>query len=322
MGLKARLLRRRAENPAGGGFATAAHNDPMKLKVFITGGTGFIGRNLVERLQPIHHVLAPTHQELDLLDEAAVRHFFERHTVDVVIHAAVAPGHRNAKDPTNLVFKNTRMFFNLIRNAGRFEKLIHLSSGAVYDQRQGVARTTEDSFDKHVPSDESGFSKYVCSKYIERAGNIVELRPFGVFGKYEDYEIRFISNVICKTLYDLPITIKQNRRFDYLYADDLVQVVGWFITHDAKHKFYNVTSGAAMELQELARMVLEISGKQLEIVIATPGMGPEYSGDNSRLRTELPALDFTPISQAMGRLYTWYTQNVQSIRKEALLADK
>ncbi len=294
----------------------------MKLTVLITGGTGFIGRNLVERLRPVHHVLAPTRQELDLLDGDAVRHFFETRTVDVVIHAAIAPGHRNARDPTNLVFKNTRMFLNFIRNAGRFGKLIHLSSGAVYDLNHCVPKVTEDYFDAHVPSDESGFSKYICAKYIERASNIVELRPFGVFGKYEDYGIRFISNAICKTLFDLPITIKQNRRFDYVCMDDLSAVVSWFISHDGKHKFYNVTPEAAIELQELARIVLEISGKRLEIVTAKPGMGPEYSGDNGRLRAELPGLKFTLIRKAIERLYAWYCQNGRSIRKEALLADK
>ncbi len=295
----------------------------MKIRVMITGRTGFMGRNLVEQLRPVHDVLAPTHQELDLLDETAIRHFFERHQVDVVVHAAVAPGHRNAKDPTNLVFKNTRMFFNLVRNTHRFGKLIHLSSGGVYDLRHCVPKAREDFFDQHVPSDESGFSKYLCSKYVERAnGNIVELRPFGVFGKYEDYEIRFISNAMCKTLFDLPITIKQNRRFDYVYVDDLVRIVNWFITHEGKHKSYNVTPEAAIELAELARMVLEISGKRLEIVVAKAGMGPEYSGDNSRLRAELSTVEFTPLREAVRKLYGWYCENIHLVRKEALLADK
>ena len=53
----------------------------------------------------------------------------------------------------------------------------------------------------------------------------MELRLFGVFGRHEDYAIRFISNAICKTLFDLPITLRQNRTFSYLYVDDLGPIV-------------------------------------------------------------------------------------------------
>jgi len=294
----------------------------MKPTVFITGGSGFIGRNLVEQFQPMYRILAPTHRELDLLDELEVRQFFERHTVDVVIHAAVAPGHRNAKDSTNLVFKNTRMFFNLVRNSGRFGKLICLSSGAVYGAGKWLSQVPEEFVDTEVPEDESSFSKYICARFIERAENIVELRPFGVFGKYEDYEIRFISNAICKTLFDLPITLKQNRRFDYLYVDDLVEAVNWFIAHDPKHKSYNVTSGTPVELRELAELLLEISGKRLDILIARPGLGPEYTGDNGRLRAEMRGLKFTPIREAIERLYCWYSERMGSVCRETLLVDK
>lgn len=290
--------------------------------LLVTGGTGFIGRNLVERFAPDYQVLAPSRQELDLIDEDAVQNFFERHEVDVVIHAASTPGHRNAKDPSNLLYKNSRMFFNIVRNAGRFGKLILLSSGAVYDMRHYVPKMNEEYFDIHVPADEPGFSKYVCAKYVERANNIVELRPFGVFGKYEDYEIRFISNALCKTLFDLPITIKQNRKFDYVFVDDLAAVVDLFIAHDAKYKCSNVTSGAPIELEALAKIVLEVSGKRLDIVTSMPGMGPEYTGDNSRLCSEFPTLKFTPIKHAVEQLYSWYSENWHLIRKEALLVDK
>ncbi len=322
LGHAARVTRGQDESFTRGRLVPARQRDAMQLRVFVTGGAGFIGRNLIERLRAVATVLAPSHSELDLLDEVAVRQFFERQTMDAVVHAAVAPGHRNAKDPTNLVFKNTRMFFNLVRNARRFGKLIYLSSGAVYDTGKDVMKVPEGYFDTHVPSDESGFAKYLCAKYIERARNIVELRPFGVFGKYEDYEIRFISNAICKTLFDLPITLKQNRRFDYVCVDDLADVVCWFLTHNAKYKSYNVTPDAAVELEELARIVREVSGKPLEIRTATPGMGSEYSGDNRRLRAELPGNGFTPIREAIEKLSEWYRQNRPPIRREAFLVDK
>ena len=61
-----------------------------------------------------------------------------------------------------------------------------------------------------MPDDEHGFSRYVIAGLRPRDERVVELRPFGVFGPYEDYAIRFISNAICKTLFDLPVTLRQD----------------------------------------------------------------------------------------------------------------
>ncbi|OGC92570.1 MAG: epimerase [candidate division Zixibacteria bacterium RBG_16_53_22] len=292
------------------------------MNVLLTGGSGFIGKNLAEHLSRKHTVLAPSHAGLELLDGERVREFFRRHDVDVVIHSAVRPGHRNARDPSHQLYNNTRMFFNLVRNASRFRKMIFLSSGAVYDERRYLPNMKEEYFDTSVPADEHGFSKYICARYVERAENIVELRLFGVFGKYEDYAIRFISNAICKTLFNLPITLRQNRRFDYLYIDDLAPIVEYFIGHDARYKCYNVTPDEAVELLTLAGKVLAVSGKDLPIVVALPGMGPEYSGDNGRLREEIPGLAFTDIDDAIAKLYGWYTANRHLINRDALLFDK
>lgn len=292
------------------------------MKIFMTGGSGFIGRNLVEYLSQKHEVLAPTHQVLELLDEDAVRFFFEQHDIDVVIHGAVRPGHRNAKDPSNQLYHNTRMFFNIARNANRYGKMIFLSSGLVYDMRYYLPKMKEEYFDTHVPNDEGGFSKYISAKYIEQVENIVELRLFGVFGKYEDYAIRFISNAICKILFDLPITTKQNRRFDYLYIDDLMPVIDYFIENKGKYKCYNVTPDEAIELLVLADKVRQISGKDLPSLVAQNGMGIEYSGDNTRLHEEIPEITFTPIDEAICQLYEWYSKNTHLINKEYLLFDK
>ena len=72
----------------------------MTGSVFVTGGSGFIGRNLVEALGDEYDILAPSHAELELLDEEAVATYLNRHRVEVVVHCAVRPGHRAARDPS------------------------------------------------------------------------------------------------------------------------------------------------------------------------------------------------------------------------------
>ena len=61
-----------------------------------------------------------------------------------------------------------------------------------------------------MPGDAYGFSKYICAKYIERSERILDLRLFGVFGPYEDYTVRFISNACCRVLKGLPIVLRQD----------------------------------------------------------------------------------------------------------------
>lgn len=292
------------------------------MNLLLTGGSGFIGRNICEQFADRHSVHAPTSRELDLTDERAVSDYFARNMVDAVIHSAVRPGHRNAGDTSNQMFVNTRMFFNLMRHADRFGKMIFLGSGAVYDVRQPMYKVSEGYFDTHVPVDEHGFSKYIIAKYAEKSENVVKLRLFGIFGRYEDYAIRFISNAICKSLFDLPITIRQNRRFDYLYVDDLMPVLEHFIRHDSRHTSYNVTPDNAVELLAVAEIVRQRSGKDIPIIVGQPGLGAEYSGDNSRLREEIPTIAFTPLVEAIDRLYSWYEENIKMIDREKLLVDK
>lgn len=292
------------------------------MKILVTGASGFIGKNLVEYLSNHYELLTPGHDELDLLDELTVDAYLRKHEVDVVIHTAGKPGHRNAKDPNAVFYADTRMYYNLMRNHDYFGKIIITGSGAVYDIRKNLVKIKEEEWKENLPADEHGFFRYITAHHIETSSAVVDLRLFGVFGKYEDYAIRFISNAICKVLHDLPITIRQNRMFDYLYINDLCAVIDHFIGHDGKYHEYNVTPDKAVSLKQVAERILSVAGKDLPILISRQGMGLEYSGDNSRLKQELPSLGFTTLDDAIIQLYEWYRQNLSRINREALLIDK
>jgi UDP-glucose 4-epimerase len=294
------------------------------MRLLITGGSGFIGRNLAEQLAGQYEVSAPSSAELDLLNEQQAREYLNAHSFDVVVHAATTRSNRRLAAPPDLLDRNCRMFFNLVRNQKRFGKMIHFGSGAEYDRTQLLPRVSEDYFDTRVPRDGYGFSKYICAKYIERSDRILNLRLFGVFGAYEDYTVRFISNACCRALKGLPIVLRQDVVFDYLYVKDLVKITNWFIENDAGGNTYNVCSGRPVALTELARLIsrvsAEVSGSKssASVSVLNEGMGPEYSADNSRMLTAMGGYQFGDLQDSIHDLYAWYQQqdgiDVESLR--------
>lgn len=291
------------------------------MNILITGGWGFIGRNLVEHFSADHYVSAPSSSELNLLDAGVVRQYLCANHFDAIIHAATTRCNRRVTAPADMLDRNCRMFFNLARNDGLFGKMIHFGSGAEYDRAGLPARVREDYFDTRVPDDPYGFSKYICAKHIERSERIANLRLFGVFGKYEDYTVRFISNACCRVLKGLPILIRQDIVFDYLWAGDLATITEWFLKNEPRYKTYNVCTGKGVRLSQLAAIVACISGKDPQISIAMPGLTPEYTGNNSLLLDELGDFEFARMEASIAALYSWYEENLDRIELGELRFD-
>lgn len=294
-------------------------------KILVTGGSGFIGKNIAESfLAKKYQLFSPTRNELDLSSQESVDRYFHRNEFDAVIHAAVKPSHRNAKDVDNTLNTNLRMFQYLLRNKDSYGKLINLGSGAIYDNRYYQPKMPENYAGVHIPIDDHGLCKYIVKQQIDMLPDFVDLRIFGVFGKYEDYAIRFISNAICKSLYNLPITLKQDRKFDYLWIDDLMPILDHFIQNKIMDKAYNLTPNESISLVTLANIIQKQSGVDIPIIVGNSGLGLEYSGDNSQLKQYIPDLKFTAILESITLLYNWYVAQKNSgvLDINKLLVDK
>lgn len=294
-----------------------------KKKILLTGGSGFIGKNVLESfLAEKYIIVAPNSNKLNLLDTKSADRYFKGKLFDVVLHAACKPGHRNAKDTKDIFYSNMKMFENLVRHKDKYNKLINFGSGAIYDTSKNIINVKEDKIFDNIGKAEHDFCKYVIAKRIESLDNFVNLNIFGIFGKYEDWQIRFISNSICKMLFHLPITLKQNRIFSYLYIEDLMPILDFFINNTAKYKNYNVVPDKKISLLEIANIVKSFSDKKSKIKIAKRGYGFEYTGNNSRLVNEFKNIKFTDIKDSITKLYNYYKQNINLIDKNLLLTDK
>lgn len=288
-------------------------------KILLTGASGFIGRNIAEGLQDTYELSCPSSAGLNLLEEGAVREYLERHRFDVVIHSANRNNTRRQSTPYDSLDGNLRMFFHLERCKNLYGKLLYFGSGAEYDREHYIPDMPESYFDTHVPKDPYGFSKYIMAKTCESSGNIYDLCLFGVYGKYEEWERRFISNAICRALKGKDITIQQNVYFDYLWIEDLLQILRWFIEEEPCCKRYNVCRGQKIDLYSLAVMVREILNIDCRIVVANSGWKSEYTGNNSRLMTEMGEFGFTSFESSVNTLCEYYRANLDAIDEGKLI---
>ncbi len=289
-------------------------------KILITGGAGFVARNLSEQLDDEYIVSSLDVKELDLMDSLKVFDYIKSNKFDVIIHTATydAAARFSTKDPAMVLENNLKMFFNIARCKDYFDKMIYFGSGAEFSRENWIPKMKEDYFDKHIPTDQYGFSKYIMTKYAQLSGNIYNLRLFGVFGKYDDWRTRFIPNACCLAVMNLPIKIEQNKFYDFLHIDDLVKIARWFINNNPQNNVYNVCTGNVNDLKTLAGKIIKISGKNLEIDIKTKGLGAEYSGDNTLLMNEVKNFKFSSIDDKIKGLYNWYDLNKNIIKEEEL----
>ena len=284
------------------------------MKLLLTGASGFIGKNIYENWRDTYHILAPGHSELDLTDEELVFRYLQRERPDIVIHAATTNIVAHPERTAHLAESDLRMFFSLANGAQFYDKMLYFGSGAEYDSRHYIPQMPESYFGAHIPADAYGFAKYIMARTAETSSNIFDLRLFGVFGKYEDWSRRFISNLIYFGLTGQELHMGPNMYFDYLYIQDLLPVLEWFLHHSPKYHSYNVCSGRRMELYRLGCMVCECLHLDPNLLHCAPGWKPEYTGDHTRLLEELGTeLVLTPMKTAIQdlvRYYTWHKEEL------------
>jgi len=294
------------------------------MNIFITGSNGFIGSHLKEYLQKNYReymLFTPSSKELDLENEERVDEYILSNKIDIIIHLANKGGGRDTLDMKNVVEYNLRMFFNITKHEKNVKKIISFGSGAEYGKHKPIIDIKEEEYLKKQPLDEYGFYKSITSKYIEKCNNIVQLRVFGAYGEYENYRYKFISNAIVKNLLHLPIVISQNVYFDYIYIDDLVKIIDWFIHNENKERIYNVTTGSKIDLITLANIINEVSDFHSEIKIINEGLNNEYSSNNQRLMKELGNFRFTSHKDAICKMRKYFTKNLGKLDTQTVKND-
>ena len=287
-------------------------------RILLTGAGphGFVGRNIAPALREHYMLFTPSSREVNLCDYECLARYLDEHQIDTIIHgAAQSLIHTGAE---GIMLHDLQMFFNIEKLSRQLDKVLFFGSGAAFDKRFPMDNVGEDEIGRSVPAEYYGLSKYIMTLHARASGNLYNLRLFGIFGKYEHWQSKFISNLCCKAMYGLPLTVRQNCMFDYMYVEDLAPIVIWFLEHKPTYHDYNVCTGSPIDLITIAHIVREVSGADVPIVVAKEGWNLAYTADNSRLVAEMGQPRLHKMKDAVAELYAYYQAHKDEIPYDEL----
>jgi UDP-glucuronate 4-epimerase len=317
------------------------------MRTLVTGGAGFIGSHLVEKLLAAGHEVSILDDfndfydpaikraniagvaghvgihRLDLRDAAAVRDLFHREKFDVIAHLAARAGVRPSIAQPQLYYDtNVDGTLHLLEAARltEIERFIFASSSSVY----GVSKTVPFSEDLHLTQTISPYAatkiagEFLCSTFSHLYQiRVVALRFFTVYGARQrpDLAIHQFTKRI-----DAGEAINQfgdgSTRRDYTYIDDIIQGVMAALTYDGpRFDIFNLGESQTIELRELIASIENTLGKKAKInqMPEQPGDVPLTCADISKAKKLLGYNPTTPLEVGLPKFVDWFLRS-QSTR--------
>lgn len=300
----------------------------MAKRIFITGGTGFFGKSMLDyRLRhpewewakaewvvlsrsPMRFIEANP----KLANQAGVsfvvgdiRDFaFPEGHFDAIIHAATsAVTTLSDEEMTSVILDGVHRIVEFAK-AAQCKTVLFTSSGAVYGPRTEPASEE----DECRPTTAYGRGKLAAERFLLASGLDVKIaRCFAFVGPYLPRTIHFaIGNFIQDCLEGRDIVIKGDGTplRSYLYADDLVEWLFAILDRGVSGGLYNVGSGDAVSILEVAKNVCAVLGRGNEIRICekpTAAAPSVYVPDVSRASIELGLMQTVPLGKAIRLSY-------------------
>ena len=299
--------------------------------ILVTGGAGFIGSHLVDRLAPENRVIVLdnlftgqmsnletskdriTFINGDILDKVLLTGLVAN--VDIIFHLAANVGNiRSINDPYFDMDVNIRGMLNLLeacRNS-KVERLVYSSSGAIFGEARYLPIDEE-----HPVSPESPYavSKLAAEKYCFAFHKVhgiptTALRYFNVYGPRQDTsEYANAISIFSRRIREgKPLTIfgdgKQTR--DFVFVEDVVSANILAATQpSAVGEIFNIGTGKEDSIEHLATMLREVSGRESTVTYAAPRAG-EVRHSRANIEKAQKLLGYNPKTNFKeGLLLTW-----------------
>ena len=315
------------------------------MRILVTGGAGFIGSHLVEKLLATGHEVSilddfndfydpqikraniaavagevPIYR-IDLRDSAAVNLLFHREKFDAIAHLAARAGVRPSISQPQLYYdtnvSGTLHLLEAARHTG-IERFIFASSSSVY----GICQTVPFSEDLHLTQTISPYAatkvagEFLCSTYAHLYQmRIVALRFFTVYGARQRPDLA-IHQFTRKINAGQPIDQfgDGTTRRDYTYIDDIIQgVMAAFDYNGPLYDLFNLGENETIQLKELIAAIEKALGKKAKInpLPEQPGDVPLTCADISKARRLLGYDPKTKLRDGLPRFVEWFRAQQQ-----------
>jgi len=312
------------------------------MKILVTGGGGFIGSHLVEKLLADGHQVSIvddfndhydpqikrqniagvadkiTVHQADLRDAHAVREIFHFEKFGTVIHLAARAGVRPSIAQPQLYYdtnvSGTLHLLEAARAVG-IDRFIFASSSSVY----GLSKTVPFSEELHLTQTISPYAatkmagEFLCSTYSHLYRmRIVALRFFTVYGPRQRPDLA-IHQFTRRIWNGQPIDQfgDGTTRRDYTYIDDIIQGVMASLGYDGPlFDIFNLGESETVQLKDLIVAIEAALGRKAKInyLPEQPGDVPLTCADISKARRLLGYQPTTPLSVGLPRFIDWFHQ--------------
>jgi UDP-glucose 4-epimerase len=310
--------------------------------ILVTGGAGFIGSHLVDRLikdEPRRITVVDNFflgsQEnlseairarpdldvirLDASDLAAMQDVVTSHEIDTVFDLAVIPLPTSLTYPAWTVQTNVGIAttFCEIARRGLIERLVHVSSSEAYGSARYIPMNEEHPHDAITPYAASkSAADHIIESYVQTFGiDATVIRPFNNIGPRQNpgSYAGIVPIIVKRVLAGQPIEIfgdgEQTR--DFIFVKDSADLIAQ--VHDSaacRGKVLNVATGAETSINELLARILKIMGHEDHPVIhraERPGDVRRHLADVSKLEAALGHQSPRLTDDALAETIEWYT---------------
>ena len=310
------------------------------MRILVTGGAGFIGSHLVEKLLAKGHEVSilddfndfydpqikreniaavaqdVTIHHVDLRDASAVRKLFGGEKVDSIVHLAARAGVRpSIQDPQLYYDTNVTGTLHLLEAArvAGVKRFIFASSSSVY----GISKTVPFSEDQHLTQTISPYAatkiagEFLCSTFSHLYGmRVVALRYFTVYGPRQrpDLAIHQFTRKIWAGQQIDQFGDGTTRR-DYTYIDDIIQgTVAALDYNGPLFDIFNLGESETIQLKDLIVAIETALGRKAKInrMPEQPGDVPLTCADISKARKLLGYNPTTRFSDGLPRFIEWF----------------
>lgn len=303
-------------------------------KIYIAGHKGLVGAAIVRKLESegFTNLLLRSRQELDLMDQIAVREFFETEKPEYVVDSAAKVGgiKANMTYPTEFLYENLQIQNNLIWSAKEsgVKKFLFLGSSCIYP-RECPQPMNEDSFmqGKPEPTNEAYSYAKICGmklcEYIheEHGMNFISCMPTNIYGQGDNFDpetshvipslIRRMHEAKVGNVPEVVIWGTGVSRREFLHVDDLADAIVWLLESYDDKQFLNIGTGEDISIKELAEMIKELVGYEGELVFdaTKPDGMPKKLLDVTRLH-DAGWKHQIAFESGLKDTYEWYKKNV------------